>query len=142
MRYLFFLFLSEQSERLPVFIELRDINDYPDSSILELIKDKVQEHISDFTVDQLKYALKEGMIALFLDGYDEIDHDRRKKRAREINSLAGRYNESIIFVSSRPDQVFLGWERFNTYYISHFTENQVRSLIKKFPMTKILKPYS
>jgi len=35
MRYLFFLFLSEQSERLPVFIELRDINDYPDSSILE-----------------------------------------------------------------------------------------------------------
>lgn len=140
MRYLFFLFLSEQSERLPVFIELRDINDYPDdSSILELIKDKVKEHISDFTLDQLKYALKEGMIALFLDGYDEIDHDRRIKRAREINSLAGRYNESIIFVSSRPDESFIGWERFNIYHISHFTENQVRSLIQKIPYEEDIK---
>jgi predicted NACHT family NTPase len=133
MTYLFFFFLSEQSERLPVFIELRDINDYPDSSILELIRDKIKEHISDFTVDQLKYALKEGMIALFLDGYDEIDHDRRIKRAREIISLAGPYNESIIFVSSRPDESFIGWERFHIYQLSPFTENQVRALLQKIP---------
>ena len=139
MRYLFFLFLSEQSERLPVFIELRDINDYPDSSILEFIKDKIQEHIPGFTVDQLKYALKEGMIALFLDGYDEIDHDRRRKRAREIISLAGRYNESIIFVSSRPDEAFIGWERFTNYQLSAFTENQVRNLIQKVPYDENIK---
>ena len=139
MRYLFFLFLSEQSERLPVFIELRDINDYPESSILELIRDKVKEHLSDFTVDQLKYALKEGMIALFLDGYDEIDHDRRIKRAREINSLAGCYNESIIFLSGRPDESFIGWERFNLYQLSDFTKDQVRRLIEKIPYDEDVK---
>jgi predicted NACHT family NTPase len=137
MRY--FFFLSEQSERLPVFIELRDINDYPDSSILELIRDKIKEHISDFTVDQLKYALKEGMIALFLDGYDEIDHDRRIKLAREIISLAGPYNESIIFVSSRPDESFIGWERFHIYQLSPFTENQVRALLQKIPYDENIK---
>ena len=139
MRYLFFLFLSEQSERLPVFIELRDVNDYPDFSILEFIKDKIQEHIPGFTVDQLKYALKEGMIALFLDGYDEIDHDRRRKRAREIISLAGRYNESIIFVSSRHDEGFVGWERFTNYQLLAFTENQVRALIQKIPYDETIK---
>jgi predicted NACHT family NTPase len=137
--YLFFLFLSDQSERLPVFIELRDINDYPDSSILEIIKDKIQEHIPGFTVDQLKYALKEGMIAQFLDGYDEIDHDRRRKRALEIISLAGRYNESIIFVSSRPDEAFIGWERFTNYQLSAFTENQVRNLIQEVPYDENIK---
>jgi predicted NACHT family NTPase len=139
MRYLFFVFLSEQSERLPVFIELRDINDYPDSSILELIRDKIKEHISDFTVEQLKYALNEGMIALFLDGYDEIDHDRRIKRAREINSIAGPYNKSIIFVSSRPDESFIGWERFHIYQLAPFTENQVRALIQKIPYDENIK---
>src|SRR3984893_16468960 len=139
MRSLFFLFLSEQTERLPVFIELRDINDYPDSSIFEFIKDKVQEHIPGFTVDQLKYALKEGMIVLFLDGYDEIDLDRRRKRALEIISLAGRYNESIIFVSSRPDEAFTAWERFTNYQLSAFTENQVRALIEKIPYDEDVK---
>ena len=122
-----------------MFIELRDINDYPDSSILEFIKDKIQEHIPGFTVDQLKYALKEGMIALFLDGYDEIDHDRRRKRAREIISLAGRYNESIIFVSSRPDEAFIGWERFTNYQLSAFTENQVRALVQRIPYDENIK---
>ena len=139
MRYLFFLFLSEQSDRLPVFVELREVNDYSELSILELIKDKVQEHLSGFTVEQLKYALKEGMIALFLDGYDEIDHDQRGKRAREINSLGGRYNESTIFVSSRPDESFIGWERFNVYHLSHFTEAQVRALIQKIPYEESVK---
>jgi hypothetical protein len=116
-----------------VFIELRDLNDYPNSPILEFIKDKINEHISDFTVDQLKFALRQGMIALFLDGYDEIDPDQRGRRARQINSLAGAYNESIIFVSSRPDEAFIEWQRFNIYHISHFTETQVRALIQKIP---------
>ena len=72
-------------------------------------------------------------MALFLDGYDEIDYDKRVKRAREINSFAGRYPESIIVVSSRRDDLFLSLDRFNWYQLSEFTERQVRLLIEKIP---------
>ena len=139
MRYLFFLFLSQQDSVWPVFVELRDINDSPESTIIDFIKERIQEHISGFTADMLKYAFKKGLIALFLDGYDEIDYDKRAKRSREINFLAGRYPESIIVVSSRHDNLFLGWDRFNWYQVAEFSERQVKLLIEKIPYDDDIK---
>jgi hypothetical protein len=139
MRYLYFKFLQEQFDRLPIFVELRDLNEAPDQNMLEFIRGRIGEYIEGFTLDQLKYALKNDMLVLFLDGYDEIDHDKRTKRAREITSLAGRYDNLIIFISSRPDDSFSGWERFHTFRLEHFTKPQVTALIEKIPYDEDIK---
>ena len=133
MRYLYLMFLREQQDVVPIFFELREVNDTPSVSILECIKTKISDHVQDFTQDQLNYAMEKGAFALFLDGYDEIDHDKRRSRASEINNITAKYPNATVFVSSRPDESFSGWERFHVYHLEHFTESQVRQLIGKIP---------
>lgn len=82
MRYLYFSFLKEDSVKLPVFFELRELNDNKDKSLFDILHSKISEYIENFTEKQMRYALEKGIICLFLDGYDEIDHDNQKKRSR------------------------------------------------------------
>ena len=77
MKYLFLKILSDNNDLLPLFIELRDLNEFPDKTVSEYLLEQMQQRIHCFTRDQLIYALKEGIIVLFFDGYDEIDYDRR-----------------------------------------------------------------
>lgn len=139
MRHLFFLFLREQTARLPIFLELRELNDNPDVTLVEHIRERIQEHISGFTLDQTRFAFQEGLLVLFLDGFDEVDHDRRAKRSREIRALANKFPSTILFVSGRPDETFHGWERFHIYHVKPFTEAQVRLLIDKVPYDNDIK---
>jgi hypothetical protein len=73
------------------------------------------------------------MLALFLDGFDEIDHDSKRKKAKEILDLAGRYGESIVFVSSRPDESFASWDIFSVYKVCPLSKDQARLLVEKIP---------
>jgi hypothetical protein len=95
--------------------------------------------INDFTQDQLLYSLKEGMLVLFFDGYDEIDHDMRARRAKEILDLANTHDKTTILISGRPDDTFFGWDRFVTFKLLDLTEAQVRLLIKKIPYDQEIK---
>jgi hypothetical protein len=133
MKYLFLQLLSIHDDVLPLFVELRDLNEFTDKSIVEFVFDKIRERIESFSIDQLKYSLKEGIVVLFLDGYDEIDYDERPMRSREIISLSNSYEKLVILMSSRTDEVFRGWERFNVYQLSDLTKNQVKLLIEKIP---------
>lgn len=133
MRYLYLLYLQEQSERLPVFLNLRDTNDFPDISIMEFIRDTINTFIKEFSLAQLEFAFKDGMIALFLDGFDEVDYEKRSRRSNEINTLASIYTKCRIFVSGRPDPSFFSWEVFNVYKICDFSLNQAKVLIDKLP---------
>lgn len=139
MRYLFLQFIDVQTDRLPIFLELRDLNSRPDDSIITLSKERIAEYIDDFSEEQLRYALKSGMIVLFLDGFDEIDYDQRKKRERELNELAGRFKELWVFVSSRPSESFASWERFFIFEVQPFTKKQVEMLITKIPYDADMK---
>lgn len=96
MRYLYMRFLDSQSDRLPIFIELRDLNQFPTVSLMSFIRSRVADYIEGFSDQQLKYAFDNGTFILFLDGFDEINHDIRKERERELNDLAGRYEKLWI----------------------------------------------
>ncbi len=106
MRYLYLRFLEAQTERLPVFIELRDLNQYPSTTIEDYLLKKIREYFDEFSESQLKYALETGHIILFLDGFDEIDYDKRSERERQINAMTARFDQLLTFVSSRPADTF------------------------------------
>jgi len=80
MRYLYLRFLESQTDRLPVFIELRDLNQHPTTKLFDFVREKISEYIEGFSDQQLKYAMDTGHVMLFLDGFDEVDHDKRKDR--------------------------------------------------------------
>jgi hypothetical protein len=123
MKYLFLRILSLYDNILPVFVESRDLNEHNDKTIFDFILRKMQDRINGFTSDQLKFALQEGYVVLFLDGYDEVDYDRRMSRSKEILSLCNSNDKLVIYVSSRPDDVFAGWERFSVYRLKELTKN-------------------
>jgi predicted NACHT family NTPase len=133
MRYLYFQFLSDQQEKLPIFLELRDLNEYPEKDLQDILLEKLRVYINSFKLEQLEYALAKGLVALFLDGFDEIDYDHRIKRSREINKLSTRFRDVIILVSSRPSETFRGWDNFFEYTLDKFSEQQVRLLVAKIP---------
>ncbi|MGJ4900658.1 NACHT domain-containing protein [Bradyrhizobium sp. HKCCYLS2058] len=139
MRYLYLKFLETQSERLPVFIELRELNEDPSTTIREQIRSKIADYIEGFSEHQLKFALESGRVILFLDGFDEINHDVRAERERQINELAARYKNLWIFVSSRPAETFASWEKFSVYSVQPFTRKQVELLISKIAYDEEIK---
>ena len=130
MRYLYLRFLEVQT-RLPIFIELRDLNQHPELTLLDYIRVKIEEYIEGFSSQQLRWALDTGRVILFFDGFDEIYHDKRKQREREINELSARYLKLWTFVSSRPAETFSSWEKFFVFRVQPFTRKQVELLISK-----------
>lgn len=91
MRYLYLRFLETQTDRLPIFIELRDLNQHPELRLRDYIRSRIEEYIDGFSDQKFRWALETGRFIIFLDGFDEIDHDKRKQREREINELSARY---------------------------------------------------
>jgi len=139
MRYLYLRFLEVQTERLPVFIELRELNQNPLVSLLDFVRTKIADYIEGFSDQQIQYAMQQGRIVLFLDGFDEIDHDKRKARERQINELAARFQDLWMFVSSRPAETFASWEKFFVFSIQPFTEKQVELLIANIAYDEEIK---
>ena len=135
LRHLF-LNTIEKKERVPIFIELRRLNDF-DGSIFDYIKNILNEN--KFTLDDefIEKALKAGHFAIFLDGFDEIAISRHKQIVKEILKLAQNYDKNIIIVSSRPDDEFSSWNAFDVWEISPLTLDQALKLIKKVPSKNI-----
>lgn len=139
MRYLYIQCLQTQTERLPIFIELRDLNQDQSVTIQQYIIRKIKEYFDEFSEHQLKYALEAGYIILFLDGFDEIHHDKRTAYEREINELSARFEKLCIFLSTRPAETFANFEKFHVYKVQPFTKEQVRLLITKVEYDEEIK---
>src|SRR5258708_2028167 len=139
MRYLYLRFLEAQTERLPVFIELRDLNQYPSTTIEDYLLTKIREYFDEFSESQLKYGLETGQIILFLDGFDEIDYDKRREPERQINAMTARFDQLLTFVSSRPADTFASWEKFYVFSVDPFTKKQVELLVSKIPYDDEIK---
>ncbi|WP_197082575.1 NACHT domain-containing protein [Bradyrhizobium sp. LTSP885] len=133
MRYLYLKFLEVQTERLPILIELRELNEHSGTSLRDYVQLKIADYIDGFSDKQLRYALETGRIILMLDGVDEINHDRRIEREAEINELAARFRNTWIFVSSRPAETFARWQTFHVFEVQPLTKQQVELLIDNIP---------
>ncbi|MFZ2726546.1 MAG: NACHT domain-containing protein [Methylococcaceae bacterium] len=147
MRRLFMRFIEDNLEFIPILIELRLIAQADNQSIIDYvfktiadIENKPLSLASDFKKEQLEYALKAGKIALLLDGFDELDYEKKTLYEREIIELSQKYNESIFIITSRPDeQRFYSWEQFYVYKILPLNQTQAIELISKIEYETIVK---
>ena len=105
--FLKFLCLTEieKNETLPIFIELRRINQ--EVKLIDLIKDQISylqisRRIDDSFVD---LALRIRAVSLFLDGYDEIPSAYAQRTSNEIKSIASRFDKLKILITSRPTDI-------------------------------------
>lgn len=132
MRYL----LHDAIERAvgyPVFIELRNLNDTDEKIDLEkIIVRFMKDHGFPLSEDFALQSLRDGLLVVLLDGFDEVVFAKRKALEKEIRRL-GAVNASQIVVSSRPDMALEGWDGFASAVIAPLELEEACELISKIP---------
>ena len=140
LRRVFIDLIENKKGYVPILIELRLlITPEENYSIYNFIHKTLSELDEGFTSEQLHFALKEGKIALFLDGFDEIDFDHKETYEREILDISNKYSSSIIVVSSRPDDCFSSWGEFYIYHALPLNKEQSIDLISRIEYDMTVK---
>ncbi|MEE4183004.1 NACHT domain-containing protein [Pseudomonas viridiflava] len=122
----------------PIMIELRDLND-SDVTLSDYIESTLSAFGFSITGGYVEKAKKAGHFCFLLDGYDEVNHSKRKKLIKEITQLSDRYKKCPIILSSRPDEAFNGLENFSVFHIMPLTLDSAASLVSKLPTDPDIK---
>ena len=97
------LFINEITKKdlVPVFIELKDINDLKgEYKINDLIYNKLCVLGSTLDKTGLEYALNSGCFLFLLDGYDEISSENRDYFFKELDSFCDKYSGNKYIIST------------------------------------------
>lgn len=131
MRYLWLSFFENPNGKIPFFLELRQLNFLTHTNMIDFIYHSILKSGSSISQENFIKSLKNGEFVVFLDGFDEINHDQRSKIENMILALRENYPLVTIIVTSRPDERFNGWHHFDICKVSPLTKYQVVQLIKK-----------
>ena len=136
-----FLNSMEVTNFIPVFIELRSLNtlENKELNISNLI---FKTLVSNGFRLERKYfddSLEQGAYIIFLDGFDEIHHDKKSYITKEIKVFCEMYASNQVFVSSRPSTEFIGWSDFSEFESLPLTKEQALSLINKIDFDETAK---
>lgn len=116
---------------LPIFIELRHLNNREDKSLYSYILDEIKNVNTSFNKEQLDYALKLGKVLIILDGFDEVDNKDRQLIEKEILHISNNHNGVRLLISSRFDSRFSSWNEFFQYKIQPLDKNKALELVDK-----------
>lgn len=106
------------TRRVPIFMELRELNQTP-MSLKEFVQHTLRSNHFDLDNEYIDKALKAGHFLLLFDGFDEIVSSLRKRVSKELLDLTKFYENNMICVASRPDNEFAGWSGFTVFRFSH-----------------------
>jgi energy-coupling factor transporter ATP-binding protein EcfA2 len=128
MKHLFLASINS-GKRIPIFIELRYLNDF-EGNISDyihniLFKNKIARN--EKIVERL---LKENYFLFLLDGYDEIYSDRKDNITKELEDFIDQYSNNYFVVTSRPGANAESLERNKNYRVKELSSKQIKSFIK------------
>jgi len=117
----------EEHDMLPVFVVLKDYSESGKS-----LYDHTFSVIGKYIDEQIfKAKLNDGKCLWLLDGLDEVKHSDRRKTKQEIDALTETYPKNYYYISSRPDERFVSYERYHVTPIQPFIKEQAIEMIKK-----------
>lgn len=100
MRYLTYQ-EAKHGQRIPLFFELRRLDD--NDTLTNALSKQINNWITEFKESDFDRVAKTGKLVLFLDGFDEVPHDKVKNLLNEIEGWCERYSNMQIVISSRPE---------------------------------------
>ena len=126
---------------IPILIELRTFNNIEDKtlSLKTIVYKTLVENGFSLSEEYFEYSLQLGCYVILLDGFDEINKDKMSKVASEIKSFSSEYNDNSFIISSRPLDLFIGWNDFVELSAMCLTKEQALSLINKIEYDETVK---
>lgn len=139
MKHLFINEL-EKKELIPIFIELKDLNDIDNKyNISDFIFNKLYNLGSEINIEYLEYALQSGCFLFLLDGYDEVLSDKKNCFLKKLTDFCDRYSNNYFIISSRPYSEFVEFQRFTILTLCPFSKKQALSLVNKIDFDENIK---
>lgn len=135
MRYISLALFENPIGRIPLFLELRNLNRVSSPSIISYLHSSYRQ-TSEIQVEAFKQGLEGGAFAIILDGFDELNHELREKIEDEILSISKSYSSCPIVISGRPDDRFKSWRNFHIWKVSPMEKKQIVELINKLDYDK------
>ena len=140
--FLKYLFLDEVSKKdyIPVFIELKDINQVDgEYEISDFIFQRLYTLGGTLKKECMEYALQSGCFLFLLDGYDEISTDKKDVFFRKLDNFCDGFSENYFVISSRPYSEFVEFQRFSVLSLCNLNKKQALSLVKKIEFDSEIK---
>lgn len=131
MRYLWLSLFLNGDGRIPVFIELRNINSLPKPDLLQLLYNTVVQGKAKITRADFVKMVENGDFLLLLDGFDELNHSNRDAIQSQVMELAENYLDLSIVMTTRPSDGFQSWSSFDVLKILDLNKSDVLELIER-----------
>lgn len=127
-----FIFLNaiKSSFKVPLLIELRNLNQY-NGDFEKLISEKILKTNIKPSEVILKRALRDGKFIFLLDGYDEIFSSKKQDLNRQIELFIDAYPLNNCIITTRPGSGIEGFSRFKDFKVDPLTDKQVEGFIDK-----------
>jgi NACHT domain len=139
MKYLWISLFENPRGKIPVFVELRRLNEFTSDKLDLYIYHSIIDHPSALLEKEFDQAIQAGIFVLILDGFDEIVADKRAALENQILDWAHRNPELTIVVSGRPDDRFAAWQLFSTFHVHPFNKSQIVDLVGKLNFDPVIK---
>ncbi|WP_316851593.1 NACHT domain-containing protein [Pedobacter agri] len=125
----FFLQSIKSAFGIPLFIELRSLNDFK-GSFTDFIYEVILQ--SKLSPDQriLERLLESGAFVIMLDGYDEIYSTHKQYLTNDIERFIDRYTKNHFIISSRPSSGIESLSRFNNYQVNPLSKKQINEFVE------------
>jgi hypothetical protein len=138
-KYLWLSIFREPMGKIPVFLEVRKLNNITDIDVKTYIRRTISPGKGGVDEATFDAFLNDGRFVFVFDGYDELSESRKVIFGDEILELSYTYPSNGFLISSRHDDRFNSWQRFDIYKACPFSKGQVLTLIKNIPYDKETK---
>ncbi|QPA32226.1 NACHT domain-containing protein [Thermaerobacillus caldiproteolyticus] len=134
-----FLNAIETTSKIPIFVQLRNINENNFS-----LEDCIYESLSTlgFCLEKEYFirSLDKVDYIFLLDGFDEVDDDKKPKLITEIINMTTKYSNNYVLVSSRNfDNFSMGWDNFFELKMVPLNKDKAIELIEKIRFEEEVK---
>jgi len=128
------ILLSTVVERqsLPIFIELRRLNDFK-GTVYDLIANDFAKYGIDITSEGVSSSMENDSLLVVYDGFDEVS-GALKNSVQEAIEFSCASNNCKVIVTSRSDTGFASWTFVNKARVQDLTEEQRNEFIDKLPV--------
>jgi hypothetical protein len=139
MKYLWLSIFSGSYAKIPLFVELRKLNEISSDDLMVYVHRSIIEMHSKIDFDHFGAAVHQGAFCFIFDGFDEIHGEKKGSVERQILKLAQSNPGAWVIVSGRPDPRFGAWQNFTNLEVQALTKEQTIRLITKLDYDKKIK---
>ena len=134
-----FINTLENSNLIPVLIELRSLNKY-DNNLEHFLAEKIFENKLSNDSRILERILSKGKFVFILDGFDELYRSKEDSVLSDLKSFITKYSKNRYLITSRPHSGVEYIPSFHTYEIAPLSNEEVTEFIK-FSVDEELSKY-